>query len=60
MHIECKVEHSTDKAWLVIDNMTGNQAWLPKSIGHIVQEVDPDGNTLFTAPRWWCQKNKFV
>jgi hypothetical protein len=58
--VECKVEHSTAKAWLVIDNMSGNQAWLPKSIGNLVQDVDPDGNSLFTAPEWWCKKNRFI
>lgn len=59
--IECKVEHSTAKAWLVIDNMSGNQAWLPKSIGTMMSEgPDPEGNTLFQAPTWWCRKNKFI
>jgi hypothetical protein len=58
--IECKVEHSTAKAWLVIDNMSGNQAWLPKSIGSIVRDVDPEGNTIFNAPTWWCKKNRFI
>jgi hypothetical protein len=58
--IECKVEHTTAKAWLIIDNMSGNQGWLPKSIGNLVQDVDPDGNSLFTAPEWWCKRNRFI
>ena len=58
--IECKIEHSTAKAWLVVDNMSLNQAWLPKSIGIVIKDADPDGNVLFQAPTWWCKKNKFI
>lgn len=54
--IEAKVEHTTEKAWLVIDTMSGKQAWLPKSQGRIVQDVDPDGNTLFAVTDWWYSK----
>lgn len=60
IQIEAKVEYSTAKAWLIIDNMSGNQGWLPKSIGRIIEDVDMDGNTMFGAPRWWCKKNNFL
>jgi hypothetical protein len=57
---EARVEHSTQKAWLVIDTMSNNQAWLPKSIGRIVRDVDPEGLTIFAAPDWWLKKNRFI
>jgi len=58
--IEAKLEHSTSKAWLITDNMSGHQAWLPKSVGRVVREADEDGNILFAAPEWWVKKNRFV
>jgi hypothetical protein len=58
--IEAKVEHSTEKAWLIIDNMSGKQAWLPKSVGKIIEDVDRDGNTLFEAKEWWARKNGMI
>jgi hypothetical protein len=29
LQFEGKLEAQTAKAWLVVDNMSGNQAWLP-------------------------------
>lgn len=57
IQLEVKVEHSTEKAWLIIDTMSEKQAWLPKSIGKIIRDVDEDGNSLVEAPQWWCKKN---
>ena len=61
MHeIEVKIEHTTEKAWLVVDNMSGNQAWLAKKIATMVRAADEDGNVLFHAPEWWMKQNKFI
>lgn len=58
--LEAKVEHTTSKAWLVIDNMSGKQAWLPKSQGRILRDVDPEGNTVFAVSNWWIKKSGFI
>jgi hypothetical protein len=60
VEIEAKVEHTTSKAWLIIDNMSQKQAWLPKSVGTIVQDVDMDGNTIFNVKEWWARKNGLI
>jgi hypothetical protein len=60
IEFEGRVEHSTAKAWLVIDTMSNNQAWLPKSVGKIVRDVDPEGLTLFEAPESWMKHSKFI
>jgi hypothetical protein len=60
VEVEVKVEHSTGKAWLVIDTMTNNQGWAPKSRCHIVRDVDPDGNTILAVPKWWARQRKFI
>jgi hypothetical protein len=59
-HFEATVEHTTAKAWLVIDAMSTKQAWLPNSVGTIMRERDEDGNVLFSAPEWWCRKNGII
>ena len=58
--LEAKVEFTTPKAWLVIDTMSSKQAWLPKSQGRIIRDVDPDGNTLFAVSNWWIKKSGFI
>jgi hypothetical protein len=61
LEFEGKVEHTTAKAWLIEDNMSGKQGWLPKSVGQMVSEgPDPDGNIIFLAPEWWMKKQGFV
>jgi hypothetical protein len=60
VQIECTVEHTTAKARLVVDIMSGKQAWLPKSITEIVQERDEEGHMLFSVPEWWTKKNGFI
>jgi hypothetical protein len=60
LQFEGKVEHTTAKAWLVEDNMSGAKAWLPKSVGRMEGDADPDGNIIFVAPEWWMKKNGFV
>jgi hypothetical protein len=60
LEFEGKVEHTTAKAWLVEDNMSGVKAWLPKSVGTMMGEADPDGNIIFQAPEWWMKKQGFV
>jgi hypothetical protein len=60
LEFEGKVEHTTMKAWLVEDNISGKQAWLPKSVGQMMGEPDPDGNIIFNAPEWWMKKAGFV
>lgn len=57
---EARIEHSTAKAWLVVDNMSANQAWLPKSVGVVLKDADPDGNVLFQAPTRWLKHVKFI
>lgn len=61
MEFDAKVEHTTEKAWLIYDNMSGYQAWLPKSAGEMVSDgPDEDGNTIFRAPRRWLKHVKFI
>lgn len=57
VQIEATVEHTTQKAWLIIDTMTQKQAWLPFSVGTIIEEVDRDGHTMFMVKHWWAKKN---
>ena len=60
VEIECTVEHTTAKAWLVVDNASGEKAWLPKSQAQMMGDADPDGNVVFSVPEWWLKKNGFV
>jgi hypothetical protein len=54
--IEVKIENSTEKAWLIVENMSGKEVWAPKSQCHIIRERDADGNVLMACTAWWIRK----
>lgn len=61
VQIEATIEHSTAKAWLINDLMSGKQVWLPKSVGTMLEEPDPStGNVIFNCQEWWCKKNGLI
>jgi hypothetical protein len=60
LQIECTVEHTTEKAWLVTDLMSGKQAWAPKSRCDIARERDAEGHVLMNVPEWWAKKQGFL
>ena len=57
---EAKVEHVTAKAWLITDNMSGKEVWMPKSQARIIREADADGNVIFAATAWWIKKSGLI
>jgi len=60
IEIECTIEHTTEKAWLVIDLMSGKEGWAPKSRCEIIRERDEDGHVLMHVPEWWAKKQGFI
>ena len=55
---EGKIEHTTQKAHLVIPTMGPEQVWVPKSQLVKMSEPDGDGLRVFTVTQWWANKQK--
>lgn len=54
--INCKLEHETEKAWLVNDGT--KQGWVPKSQGEIFRCAD--GTYDLFAEEWILKKLGFI
>jgi hypothetical protein len=54
-HITCKIEHETERAWL-IDDGSGKTTWIPKSQGEIYDRMNDGLVDLFVEE--WILKEK--
>lgn len=60
VQIEAIVKHKHTKSWLIEDQMTGKEVWLPFSVGNMLDEPNPDGLVIFECQEWWCKKNGLI
>ena len=55
VELEGRIEHATEKAYLV-DFVDGDKPiWLPKSLVSYISE-EPEGLSAFEVPKWWAKK----
>ena len=54
MEFEGKIEHETEKAYLVIPTIGPPQIWVPKSQMAVKEpEFRGEGNYMFEVAEWW-------
>ena len=57
VEFEAKVEHTTEKAFLIEPTMAAQkQVWLPKSQIAEYGEPDENGMRYFRVTKWWYDK----